>query len=52
MVRPKAFEVADLFETLRGTTKPLLSQGSVALIVEEPAGIPTLQTDEGKVARS
>ena len=51
VVRPEAFEVADLFETLRGTTKPLLSQGSVALIVEEPVGIPTLQTDEGKVAQ-
>ena len=40
-----------MFENLRETTKPLLSQGSVALIVEEPVGIPTLQTDEGKVAQ-
>lgn len=51
VVRPGAFEVAELFENLRGTTKPLLSQGSVTLIVEEPDGISTLQTDEGKVAQ-
>ena len=51
VVRPEAFEVAELFETLRGTTKPLLSQGSVVLIVEEPVGISTLHTDEGKVAQ-
>ena len=51
VVRSEAFEVADLFETLRGTTNPLLFQGSVILIVEEPVGIPTLHTDEGKVAQ-
>ena len=27
VVRPEAFEVADLFETLRGTTEPLLVAG-------------------------
>ena len=51
VIRPEAFEVAELFETLRGTTSPLLSQGSVVLIVEEPVGTPTLHTDEGKVAQ-
>ena len=39
VIRPEAFEVAELFESLRGTTNPLLSQGSVALIFEEPVGI-------------
>jgi signal transduction histidine kinase/CheY-like chemotaxis protein len=51
VVRPETFAVSDLLENLRGTTKPLLSRGSVALIVEEPAGISTLETDEGKVAQ-
>src|SRR5262249_11969876 len=51
VVRPEAFEVAQLSESLRGTTRPLLAQGAVALIVEEPVGIPTLQTDEGKLAQ-
>ena len=51
VVRPEAFEVADLFEGLRGTTRPLLAQGSVTLIFEEPVAMPTLHTDEGKVAQ-
>jgi signal transduction histidine kinase/CheY-like chemotaxis protein len=51
VVRPKAFEVADLFEVLRGTTRPLLVQGPVSLVFEEPAGVDTLRTDEGKLAQ-
>ncbi|MGZ3338039.1 MAG: histidine kinase dimerization/phospho-acceptor domain-containing protein, partial [Isosphaeraceae bacterium] len=35
VIQVEAFEVAELFEILRGTTNPLLSQGSVVLIVEE-----------------
>ncbi|MEH1854689.1 MAG: ATP-binding protein [Nostoc sp.] len=51
-VRPSSFEVSDLFGTLRGMLRPLLVQGSsVALIVEEPEGIPPLYNDEGKVAQ-
>lgn len=51
-VRPSSFEVRDLFGTLRGMLRPLLLQGSaVALIFEEPGPIPTLYTDEGKVAQ-
>ncbi len=51
VIRVEAFEVAELFETLRGTTNPLLAPGSVTLIVEDPAKIPSLHTDEGKVAQ-
>ncbi|UBF23818.1 response regulator [Kovacikia minuta CCNUW1] len=51
-VRPSSFEVSDLFGTLRGMLRPLLVQGSsVTLMVEEPQGISTLYTDEGKVAQ-
>ena len=51
VVRSEPFEVSDLFEALRGTTQPLLVEGSVALVIEEPAGIPTLQTDEVKLTQ-
>ncbi|HEY9655519.1 MAG TPA: ATP-binding protein, partial [Crinalium sp.] len=51
-VRPSAFEISDLFGTLRGMLRPLLVEGtSVALIFEEPEGLPTLYSDEGKVAQ-
>ncbi|MBW4469902.1 MAG: response regulator [Stenomitos rutilans HA7619-LM2] len=51
-VRPSAFAVSDLFGTLRGMLRPLLVEGaSVALIFEEPDGLPTLYSDEGKVAQ-
>ena len=51
VIRPESFEVADLFEGLRETIKPLLTKGSVDLIVEEPVGVATLETDEAKVAQ-
>jgi signal transduction histidine kinase/CheY-like chemotaxis protein len=51
-VRPSSFEISDLFGTLRGMLRPLLVQGSsVALIFEEPEGLPPLYSDEGKVAQ-
>lgn len=51
-VHPSSFEVSDLFGTLRGMLRPLLVQGSsVALVFEEPDDIPSLYTDEGKVAQ-
>lgn len=52
VLRPEDFEAADLFAALRGMFRPLLDPSSpVALVFEEPAGIPTLHTDEGKVAQ-
>jgi signal transduction histidine kinase/DNA-binding response OmpR family regulator len=51
-VHPSCFEVSDLFGTLRGMLRPLLVQGSsVSLIVEEPDKLPSLYSDEGKVAQ-
>lgn len=51
-VHPSRFEVHDLFATLRGMLRPLLEHNtSIALIFEEPTNIPTLYTDEGKVAQ-
>lgn len=53
MVYPRAFEVSELFSTLRGMLRPLLAHdSSITLSFEEPtAGIPTLYTDEDKVAQ-
>jgi signal transduction histidine kinase/DNA-binding response OmpR family regulator len=51
-IRPNEFEARDLFGTLRGMLRPLLAHNSsISLTFEEPIGIPTLYTDEGKVAQ-
>lgn len=51
-VNPNKFEVSELFGTLRGMLRPLLAHNSsISLVFEEPIGIPTLYTDEGKVAQ-
>ena len=52
VVYPNTFEVSDLFATLRGMLRPLLAcNSSIALIFDIPTDIPTLYTDEGKVAQ-
>jgi signal transduction histidine kinase/CheY-like chemotaxis protein len=52
VVQPDSFEVSELFGTLRGMLRPLLAHNSsIALVFEEPRDIPTLYTDEGKVAQ-
>ncbi len=50
-LRPRMFEISELFGALRGMLKPLLSETSMVLIFEEPEGIPTLFTDEGKLSQ-
>jgi signal transduction histidine kinase/DNA-binding response OmpR family regulator len=50
-VKAGAFEVANLFSALRGMLKPLLVSSAVNLVFEEPAGIPVMVTDEGKVSQ-
>jgi signal transduction histidine kinase/CheY-like chemotaxis protein len=49
-VRPDEFEVTDLFATLRGLLRPLVIP-EVALVFDEPDGIPPLYTDEGKISQ-
>lgn len=52
IVQPSHFEISSLFATLRGMLRPLLSHNSsVTLVFEEPVDVPTLYTDEGKVAQ-
>jgi signal transduction histidine kinase/CheY-like chemotaxis protein len=50
-IRVSSFEVKSLFESLHGMIRPMLDQGAVALVFEESTGIPSLNTDEGKVAQ-
>jgi signal transduction histidine kinase/CheY-like chemotaxis protein len=50
-IRPGEFEVVDLYGALRGMLRPLLVNQSVALIFDEPQGLPTMRTDEGKVSQ-
>jgi signal transduction histidine kinase/CheY-like chemotaxis protein len=50
-VRRAHFEVVNLFGALRGMLRPLLVNRSVSLVFDEPLGLPTLNTDEGKVSQ-
>ncbi|MGC2297943.1 MAG: ATP-binding protein, partial [Acidobacteriaceae bacterium] len=51
-IRPRRFEVQELFSALKGMLKPLLADNSsVELSFEETRDLPTLHTDEGKVSQ-
>jgi signal transduction histidine kinase/CheY-like chemotaxis protein len=50
-VRPSAFDLGRLFGALRGLMRPLKVSPDVNLVFEEPAGIPELHTDEGKLGQ-
>jgi len=50
-VHPAEFSAASLFSALRGMLRSLQVNPAVALVFEEPEGIPWLNTDEGKVSQ-
>lgn len=50
-IKPKNFEVAPLFGSLRGMLKPLLADNSLNLIFEADQDIPSLYTDEQKISQ-
>ncbi|MGA9583881.1 MAG: response regulator, partial [Terracidiphilus sp.] len=51
-IRPKRFEVHELFSALKGMLKPLLADNSsVDLIFDDAKELPALRTDEGKVSQ-
>jgi signal transduction histidine kinase/DNA-binding response OmpR family regulator len=51
-IRPKRFEVHELFSALKGMLKPLLADNtSVELVFEDASSIEPLHTDEGKVSQ-
>src|SRR4030095_11598216 len=51
VIRPVEFDVGHLFGALRGMLKPLLLNESIALVFDEPQGLPALYSDEGKVSQ-
>ena len=50
-VKPRHFEVHDLFGAMRGMLKPLLTGNSLDLVFEADSDLPPLYTDEGKVSQ-
>ncbi|MGA7155350.1 MAG: ATP-binding protein [Acidobacteriaceae bacterium] len=50
-VKPKSFQIDDLFGALRGMLKPLLAESSLNLVFEPPEDLPELFTDEQKVSQ-
>lgn len=50
-LRVEAFTATDLFAALRGMFKPLATNDNVVLVIDEPADVPELHTDQGKVAQ-
>jgi signal transduction histidine kinase/CheY-like chemotaxis protein len=51
-IRPKQFEVHELFSALKGMLKPLLADNnSVDLVFDDAHELPKLYTDEGKVSQ-
>jgi signal transduction histidine kinase len=50
-VSPGWFEMVDLFSALRGMFKPLVTNQDVALIFEEPEGVPAIFGDDRKLAQ-
>jgi signal transduction histidine kinase/CheY-like chemotaxis protein len=50
-VHPAQFDVSELFGALRGMLRPLLVGDAVRLVFEEPAGVPPVFGDEGKVSQ-
>ncbi len=45
------FNAVNLFSALRGMLRSLLVNEAVTLVFEDPEGLPTLYTDEGKVSQ-
>jgi PAS domain S-box-containing protein len=50
-VRVAEFNAVNLFSALRGMLRSLLVNEAVTLVFEDPEGLPTLSTDEGKVSQ-
>jgi len=50
-ISPAWFEMVDLFSALRGMFKPVLTNGELNLVFEEPQGVPKLYTDDRKVSQ-
>ena len=50
-ISPDWFEMVDLFSTLRGMFKPVLTNPDLLLVFEEPQDVPKLFSDDRKLAQ-
>ena len=50
-ISPGWFEMVDLFSALRGMFRPIVEETHVDLVFEEPIGMPSMYTDDKKVAQ-
>ncbi len=50
-ISPDWFELIDLFSALRGMFRPIATSGEVAVVFEEPVGVPAMFSDNQKVAQ-
>jgi len=50
-ISPAWFGMVDLFSALRGMFRPILTSETVALVFEEPVGVPQLFTDHKKLSQ-
>jgi signal transduction histidine kinase len=50
-ISPEWFEMVDLFSALRGMFRPIVANGAVSLIFEEPEAIPRIYTDDKKLSQ-
>lgn len=50
-VKPTEVHIGNLFGTLRGMMRPLLTNEAVNLTFEDPSGVPPVVTDEAKLAQ-
>jgi signal transduction histidine kinase len=50
-ISPDWFEMVDLFSTLRGMFKPVLTNPDLLLVFEEPQDVPQLFSDDRKLAQ-
>ncbi|MDR6215608.1 ATP-binding protein [Paracidovorax wautersii] len=49
-ISPAWFEMMDLFSALRGMFRPVLHNGALSLVFEEPGNLPRLFTDDRKLS--
>jgi signal transduction histidine kinase len=50
-ISPAWFEMVDLFAALRGMFRPIVVNQEVALVFEEPTGVPRIYTDDKKLSQ-
>jgi signal transduction histidine kinase len=50
-ISPEWFEMVDLFSALRGMFRPIVANGVVSLVFEEPHDVPRVYTDDKKLSQ-